>query len=267
MKLTPLCQEAANVRASHLPAPALGRLPAAGANAQLSLRLHPAGHVPSPLSDSVCKGGSWAGGPGSVRGTLCRKCVHMALSPAQRTSCKVMKVNGPQRTTCGGGKGAQVSPPETIQSLCAQGWVSSKLSFPRPGTAPCFGNARWSQPHGAGVPQSAEAQAGAAMVKRDRVGKAMGAAFTYPQPCSCIFLESFAESKRFCFQQVQDLSHVPSYHFKGNLLPSPAFCAEGSKAAGTQHHGKLSQTVASKPRQPMAMQLALTKAALAKSSS
>lgn len=92
----------------------------------------------------------------------------------------------------------------------------------------------------------------------------MGAASTYPQPCSCIFLESFAASKRFCFQQEQDISHVLSYSFKGNLLPSPAFCTEGSKAAGTQHHGKLSHTVASKPQQLMAMQLTLTKAALAK---
>lgn len=44
-------------------------------------------------------------------------------------------------------------------------------------------------------------------------------------------LNHLAKSKRFCFQQEQDISHVLSYHFKGNLLPSPVFCTEDSDAA------------------------------------
>lgn len=60
-------------------------------------------------------------------------------------------------------------------------------------------------------------------------------------------LNPLAENKSFCFQQVQDISHVPSYHFKGNLLPSPAFCTEDSDAAGMQCRGKLSHSVSSKP--------------------
>lgn len=55
------------------------------------------GSQPSPLAGSACREGSWAGGPGSAPGTPCRRCVHMASSLAQRTSCKracVTELNG-----------------------------------------------------------------------------------------------------------------------------------------------------------------------------
>lgn len=172
------------MRASHRPTPALGTPPAAGAGPRLSLGLPPVGRRSSPLSGSVCRGGSWAGGPGSVRGTPCRRCARTALLPARRTSCKGTKVNGPQTATQG----------EECRYAQQRNWVPSKLSFPRLASAPCSGNPGWPQPHSRGVPQSAQglakAQAGAARVKKIRVGKAVGAASGSPQPCTCIFLES-----------------------------------------------------------------------------
>lgn len=60
-------------------------------------------------------------------------------------------------------------------------------------------------------------------------------------------LNHLAESKRFCFQQEQEISPVSSYHFKGNLLSSPAFCTEDGNAAGMQCHRKLSHAMSSKP--------------------
>jgi len=78
-------------------------------------------------------------------------------------------------------------------------------------------------------------------------------------------LNHLAESKRFCFQQEHDISHVPSYHLKGNLPPSPAFCTADSDAAGMQRHRKpSSHTMLSKPGQSMATKLTFTKVALAK---
>lgn len=61
--------------------------------------------VPSPLSGSACRGGSWAGGPGSARGTPCRRCARTASSPAPRTSCKRATIDGRRglmwgRSTC-----------------------------------------------------------------------------------------------------------------------------------------------------------------------
>lgn len=103
VELTPLGQAAASMRASCLsPAscvPPVSHLPPAPGTL---LAWRP---VPSPLSGSACRGGSWAGGPGSARGTPCRRCARTASSPAPGTSCKRATIHGQRgpmwgRSTC-----------------------------------------------------------------------------------------------------------------------------------------------------------------------
>lgn len=262
----PPCQGAANMRAPHLPTPALGTLPAARAGPRLSLGLPPTGHMPSPLSGSVCRGGSWDGDPGSVRGTPCRMCARTASSPAQRTSCKGTKVNG-RRAQHGGRSAGKPSRERLHRASVHRAGCPQSCHSPGLAQHPALEIPAGLSPMVKGTHKALRDLQRSRLVlqglSRSGWAKPWVQLLAIPRLVPACSLNHLAESNRFCFQQEQDISHV-LYHFKGNLLPSPAFCTKDSDAAGMQHHGKLTHTVSSKPWQPMAMQLAFTKAALAK---